>query len=228
MTALRTTKLTRIAATTVTAAGTAALALTATSGTAHAAGHQAEAKPAGVQATLAKDVQGKAPALAKPGEKAEKADAGKATAGKAAKPVEKAAKDAEAGTAEAAKKADAGTDKKDAEPAAEKKYPDNLDGWIREARAIMDKHGIPGSYDGIKRNIIRESAGDPNAVNDWDVNAQKGTPSRGLLQVIQPTFDQYHVKGTPDKLTDPVANIVAACNYAADRYGSMDNVDSAY
>ncbi|MGK4908564.1 transglycosylase SLT domain-containing protein, partial [Streptomyces albus] len=25
-----------------------------------------------------------------------------------------------------------------------------------------------------------------------------------------------------------VANIVAACNYAADRYGTMDNVDSAY
>ncbi|CAL9332382.1 transglycosylase SLT domain-containing protein [Streptomyces sp. enrichment culture] len=107
-------------------------------------------------------------------------------------------------------------------------YPDNLDGWIREAMSIMKKHGIPGSYDGIKRNIIRESGGDPNAVNDWDINAQKGIPSKGLLQVIQPTFDQYHVKGTPDKLTDPVANIVAACNYAADRYGTMDNVDSAY
>ncbi|MFE0764447.1 transglycosylase SLT domain-containing protein, partial [Streptomyces smyrnaeus] len=75
---------------------------------------------------------------------------------------------------------------------------------------------------------IRESAGDPNAVNDWDINAKKGTPSKGLLQVIQPTFDRYHVEGTPDELTDPVANIVAACNYAADRYGSMDNVDSAY
>ncbi|MGY1439788.1 transglycosylase SLT domain-containing protein [Streptomyces reniochalinae] len=133
-------------------------------------------------------------------------------------------------------KADKKTDKADkkADKAGEKKaekgksYPDNLDGWIREAKAIMDKHDIPGSYDSIKRNIIRESAGDPNAVNDWDVNAQKGTPSRGLLQVIQPTFDQYHVKGTPDKLTDPVANIVAACNYAADRYGTMDNVDSAY
>ncbi|MBO8193553.1 transglycosylase SLT domain-containing protein [Streptomyces oryzae] len=108
------------------------------------------------------------------------------------------------------------------------KYADNLDGWIREARAIMKKHDIPGSYDGIKRNIIRESGGDPNAVNNWDINAQKGIPSKGLLQVIQPTFDQYHVKGTPDKLTDPVANIVAACNYAADRYGTMDNVDSAY
>ncbi|MEW2455827.1 phage tail tape measure protein, partial [Streptomyces albus] len=34
-------------------------------------------------------------------------------------------------------------------------YPDNLDGWIREAMSIMKKHGIPGSYDGIKRNIIR-------------------------------------------------------------------------
>ena len=111
---------------------------------------------------------------------------------------------------------------------ADGKYADNLDGWIREARAIMAKHDIPGSYDGIKRNIIRESAGDPNAVNDWDINAKKGTPSKGLLQVIQPTFDRYHVEGTPDKLTDPVANIVAACNYAADRYGTMDNVDSAY
>ncbi|MGW5112898.1 transglycosylase SLT domain-containing protein, partial [Nocardia sp. NPDC004123] len=27
---------------------------------------------------------------------------------------------------------------------------------------------------------------------------------------------------------DPVANITAACNYAAARYGSMDNVNSAY
>ncbi|MGW0908245.1 transglycosylase SLT domain-containing protein, partial [Streptomyces sp. NPDC002853] len=29
-------------------------------------------------------------------------------------------------------------------------------------------------------------------------------------------------------LTDPVANITAAANYAADKYGSIDNVDSAY
>ncbi|MFF8287279.1 transglycosylase SLT domain-containing protein [Streptomyces albus] len=122
--------------------------------------------------------------------------------------------------------AKAAKDGKDGKKAED--YPDNLDGWIREAMSIMKKHGIPGSYDGIKRNIIRESGGDPNAVNDWDINAQKGIPSKGLLQVIQPTFDQYHVKGTPDKLTDPVANIVAACNYAADRYGTMDNVDSAY
>ncbi|MFD8621328.1 transglycosylase SLT domain-containing protein [Streptomyces sp. NPDC059513] len=112
--------------------------------------------------------------------------------------------------------------------AAPKQYKNNLDGWIRESLDIMKKKNIPGSYEGLHRNILRESSGNPNAVNDWDVNAQNGIPSKGLLQVIQPTFDAYHVKGTPKKLTDPVANITAAANYAADKYGSIDNVDSAY
>ncbi|RBM18417.1 transglycosylase SLT domain-containing protein [Streptomyces sp. PT12] len=115
-----------------------------------------------------------------------------------------------------------------AEEPKEEEYPDNLDGWIREALAIMDEHDIPGSYEGIHRNIMRESSGDPNAINTWDINAQNGVPSKGLLQVIKPTFDAYHVEGTAYDQYDPVANIVAACNYAADRYGSMDNVDSAY
>ncbi|OEU88311.1 lytic transglycosylase [Streptomyces abyssalis] len=147
-----------------------------------------------------------------------------------------AAERAEAAKAKAAKeaaaerKAEAAKASRDAERAKPEKktYPENLDGWIREARDIMAKHDIPGSYDGIKRNIIRESGGDPNAVNNWDINAQKGTPSKGLLQTIKPTFDAYHVPGTSTDMTDPVANIVAACNYAADRYGSMDNVNSAY
>ncbi|MBQ1159732.1 LysM peptidoglycan-binding domain-containing protein [Streptomyces smyrnaeus] len=104
----------------------------------------------------------------------------------------------------------------------------NLDGWINEALTIMKQHGIPGTYDGIHRNIIRESGGDPNAINNWDINAQNGTPSIGLLQVIKPTFDAYHVEGTVYDQRDPVANIVAACNYAADRYGSIDNVNGPY
>jgi LysM repeat protein len=107
-------------------------------------------------------------------------------------------------------------------------YPDNLDGWIREALAIMEEEGIPGSYEGIHRNIMRESGGDPSAINNWDINAQNGTPSIGLLQVIKPTFDSYHVEGTAYDQYDPVANIVAACNYAADRYGSIDNVNGPY
>lgn len=112
--------------------------------------------------------------------------------------------------------------------AAEKTYPNNLDGWIRESLDIMKKKGIPGTYEGIHRNIIRESGGDPRAINNWDINAQNGVPSKGLLQVIAPTFKTYHVEGTPWDAYDPVANITAACNYAADRYGSMDNVNGPY
>ncbi|MFJ5966356.1 transglycosylase SLT domain-containing protein [Streptomyces sp. NPDC093060] len=104
----------------------------------------------------------------------------------------------------------------------------NLDSWIKQSLAIMKAKGIPGSYDGLHRNIMRESGGNPNAQNNWDVNAQKGTPSKGLLQVIDPTFNAYHVAGTAHSVTDPVANITAAANYAAHRYGSIDNVNSAY
>ncbi|MCX4995283.1 transglycosylase SLT domain-containing protein [Streptomyces longwoodensis] len=107
-------------------------------------------------------------------------------------------------------------------------YPNNLDGWIRESLAIMAQKGIPGSYDGIYRNVMRESSGNPNAINLWDSNAVAGTPSKGLLQVIDPTFAAYHVDGTSWDPYDPVANITAACNYAADRYGSIDNVFGAY
>ncbi|MFJ4470245.1 transglycosylase SLT domain-containing protein [Streptomyces sp. NPDC089424] len=112
--------------------------------------------------------------------------------------------------------------------AAKKAFGNNLDGWIREALSIMKAKGIPGSYHGLHKNIMRESSGNPNAINNWDINAQNGIPSKGLLQVIPPTFQAYHVSGTSWNIYDPVANITAAANYAADRYGSIDNVNSAY
>ncbi|MEU9337625.1 transglycosylase SLT domain-containing protein [Streptomyces sp. NPDC048290] len=107
-------------------------------------------------------------------------------------------------------------------------YSNNLDGWIRESLDIMDSKNIPGSYHGLHRNIMRESSGNPNAINNWDINAINGVPSKGLLQVIPPTFAAYHVPGTPKNIYDPVANIVAAANYAADKYGTIDNVNGAY
>ncbi|MGW2027824.1 transglycosylase SLT domain-containing protein [Streptomyces decoyicus] len=186
------------------------------------------------QATIAKQAdnsaaEGKAEAAAAKkaaAVKAEKARAAKAAANRSAV---RTAIPAAAPKAVAAKPA--ATAKPVAKPVAKpaaKTYPDNLDGWIRESLAIMAKKGIPGSYEGIHRNIIRESSGNPMAINNWDINAINGTPSKGLLQVIQPTFNAYHVEGTSWNLYDPVANITAACNYAADKYGSMDNVNSAY
>lgn len=150
--------------------------------------------------------------------------------------VAKVAKDAKAAKDAAAKaKAEADAKKDREQKAAASRsanrapvFANNLDGWIKEALSIMKKEGIPGSYAGIHKNIMRESSGNPMAINNWDINAQNGIPSKGLLQVIAPTFKTYHVKGTKFDQYDPVANIVAACNYAADRYGSMDNVNSAY
>ncbi|MGW6707734.1 transglycosylase SLT domain-containing protein [Streptomyces sp. NPDC054956] len=142
--------------------------------------------------------------------------------------ADKQAKDAKA-KAEAAAKKD--RDEKEAASRSAARTPvfaNNLDGWIKEALFIMKREGIPGTYAGIHRNIMRESSGNPLAINNWDINAKNGIPSKGLLQVIAPTFKAYHVKGTKFDQYDPVANIVAACNYAADRYGSMDNVNSAY
>ncbi|GGU92154.1 hypothetical protein GCM10010211_68730 [Streptomyces albospinus] len=113
-------------------------------------------------------------------------------------------------------------------PKTIKTYGHTVDSWIRQSLNVMAAHGIPGSYNGIYRNLMRESSGNPMAINLWDSNAQKGIPSKGLLQVIDPTFRRYHVPGTSWNIYDPVANITAACKYAAAMYGSMDHVNSAY
>ncbi|MDQ1020660.1 transglycosylase SLT domain-containing protein [Streptomyces afghaniensis] len=149
------------------------------------------------------------------------AAAKKQAAAEAAKKKAEAARQAKEAASRAAKRAQV-------KKAAAKSYPNNLDGWIRESLDILKKHKIPASYDGIHRNIIRESSGNPRAINNWDINAINGIPSKGLLQVIPPTFKAYHVPGTSWDIYNPVANITAACNYAADKYGSMDNVNSAY
>ncbi|MBT3074944.1 MULTISPECIES: transglycosylase SLT domain-containing protein [Streptomyces] len=151
-----------------------------------------------------------------------------AKAGKAGKSAPTADRAASADRADRSARAAAPAAKAAPAAAAPTAYTNDLDGWIKESLAVMAQHGIPGTYEGIHRNIIRESSGNPNAINNWDSNAAKGTPSKGLLQVIDPTFRAYHVPGTSTDSYDPVANIVAACNYAADRYGSIDNVFGAY
>ncbi|MEW2415787.1 transglycosylase SLT domain-containing protein [Streptomyces sp. NPDC046866] len=156
-------------------------------------------------------------------------------AGRAQDAAAAAAAKAKAEAAAAAKaKAEAAAKERAAKAAASRSaarkpvYANNLDGWIKESLAIMKEHKIPGTYNGLYKNIMRESSGNPRAINLWDINAKNGVPSIGLLQIIKPTFLAYHVPGTPLDQYHPVANIVAAANYAADRYGSIDNVNSAY
>lgn len=224
----------KIAVAGVAALGAAAIALSATPSEASTTGTSEAAPTAQVAYSTEpiKDVKGAVTdQLAVSGVKTEwiaakKQAAADAVAEKQADAA--AAKEQAAKEREAQEAADRSAQRAEVDKPAPKAYGDNLDGWIRESMDIMKKHGIPGSYEGIHRNIIRESSGNPMAINLWDINAKNGIPSKGLLQVIPPTFEAYHVPGTPKDIYHPVANITAACNYAADRYGSMDNVYSAY
>jgi hypothetical protein len=98
--------------------------------------------------------------------------------------------------------------------------------WIREAMAVLQAEGVPVDKmdpDDIATIIEHESGGDPEATNDWDSNAAKGTPSQGLMQTIGPTFDSYKLDGH-EEIKDPVDNIIAGVRYAIDRYGSVSQV----
>ncbi|MGW0709737.1 transglycosylase SLT domain-containing protein [Streptomyces sp. NPDC002643] len=203
------------------AVGAAALAFSLVPAEAQTATKTVSAAPVAFEQSAAKEAKASLTAQVTAAEKKAAAEAAKKKAAAAAK--KKAA--AERAKKQAASRAAARAKLK---AAAVKSYPNNLDGWIREALDIMKKHKIPGTYNGLHKNIMRESSGNPNAINNWDINAQNGVPSIGLLQVIKPTFDAYHVPGTAWSQYDPVANITAAANYAADRYGSIDNVNSAY
>ncbi|OLT38688.1 transglycosylase [Saccharomonospora sp. CUA-673] len=102
--------------------------------------------------------------------------------------------------------------------------PGNVEQWIKEAIKILQDNGIPVTEENIDQIwtiIEHESGGDPHAINDWDSNAAKGTPSKGLMQCIDPTFDAHAVPGHTD-IWDPVDNIVAGVAYTFDRYGSLE------
>ncbi|MFR9730451.1 transglycosylase SLT domain-containing protein [Saccharopolyspora sp. MS10] len=102
--------------------------------------------------------------------------------------------------------------------------PGDVARWIREAIRILQAHGIPVTEDDIDEIatiIQKESGGDPHAINDWDSNAAKGTPSKGLMQCIDPTFQAHKLPGHDD-IYDPVDNIIAGVRYTFDRYGGFE------
>lgn len=87
---------------------------------------------------------------------------------------------------------------------------------------------MTGQYSTANLNALlnqmrTESNGNPNAINNWDINAKNGTPSKGLLQVIDPTFRQYAMPGFNTNIYDPLSNILASIRYALSRYGSLSS-----
>ncbi|MFE0101150.1 transglycosylase SLT domain-containing protein [Streptomyces sp. NPDC059009] len=104
---------------------------------------------------------------------------------------------------------------------------------LRIINAALKAAGVPppGTLSqwqkGLNTLITRESGWNPNAINNWDSNAAAGMASRGLAQVIPPTFAANHVPGTSSNIFDPVANVAAAIRYITRRYGNITNVAQA-
>ncbi|MFF5451884.1 phage tail tape measure protein [Streptomyces sp. NPDC012950] len=73
----------------------------------------------------------------------------------------------------------------------------------------------------VLRRMNQESGGNPAAINNWDINAKNGTPSKGLMQVIDPTFNAHAGALRGRGVWDPLANIYASMRYALARYGSL-------
>lgn len=87
---------------------------------------------------------------------------------------------------------------------------------------------MTGQYSAANLNALMnqmrtESNGNPKAINLWDPNAMKGTPSKGLMQVIDPTFRAYAMPGFNSNIYDPLSNILASIRYALATYGSLTN-----
>ena len=93
--------------------------------------------------------------------------------------------------------------------------------WWNEAIAIAGPSW--SKYRNAVATVARHESGmNPNAVNNWDSNAMAGTPSKGLLQFIEPTFRAYAWPGRNNWL-NPVDQILAFFRYVPARYGSIQN-----
>ena len=89
--------------------------------------------------------------------------------------------------------------------------------WRGLAMQALARHGYnPADHiEAMLQQIQIESGGDPGAVNRWDSNWLRGTPSGGLLQVIEPTYRRVRnaypaaFKGLPDDHMFPLTNLTA-------------------
>lgn len=107
-----------------------------------------------------------------------------------------------------------------------KGYPTAGSGVERWRPTVARALRMTGQYSAgnVARTLYQmqtESGGNPNAINNWDINAMNGTPSKGLMQVIDPTFRAYAKAPYNKNIWDPLSNILASVRYAVARYGSL-------
>ena len=94
--------------------------------------------------------------------------------------------------------------------------------WKDVAKRALKMTGdfTPANLKALMARMSKESNGNPRAINLWDKNARRGTPSKGLMQVIGPTFRTYKMKGHGN-IWNPLDNILASIRYTKATYGSL-------
>lgn len=85
----------------------------------------------------------------------------------------------------------------------------------------MTKQFSDDNLNALLKQMQHESGGNPYAINNWDSNAKKGTPSKGLMQVIDSTFKANALEGYSSNIYDPLSNMLASIRYTVSRYGSL-------
>ncbi|MFE5290213.1 transglycosylase SLT domain-containing protein [Nocardia sp. NPDC056611] len=96
--------------------------------------------------------------------------------------------------------------------------------WRSLVEKVLREKGLPLSETNrVLMQMGTESSGNPRAINLWDRNALAGTPSKGLMQLIDSTFRAYADAGYDKDIYDPESNIRASINYALKdpKYGSL-------
>lgn len=94
--------------------------------------------------------------------------------------------------------------------------------WKKTAIKALKMTGdyTKSNLSALMAQMKSESNGNPKSVNNWDSNAARGTPSKGLMQMIQPTFDSYKMKGHGN-IYNALDNILAAIRYTKANYTSL-------
>lgn len=85
----------------------------------------------------------------------------------------------------------------------------------------MTKQFSEDNLNALLKQMQHESGGNPYAINNLDSNAKKGTPSKGLMQVIDSTFKANALEGYNSNIYDPLSNMLASIRYTVSRYGSL-------
>lgn len=82
---------------------------------------------------------------------------------------------------------------------------------VKAAAKLMHVDVSAGDVSHILNVIQHESGGKAGAVNNWDSNAKAGHPSKGILQFVQSTFDNYAMPGHTNIL-NPLDQLLAMFN----------------